>query len=473
MLHMPNLSDFSFFDFDGLMPHMERLSRRVEIRGGEPGVSVIENAVYVPGEQSGRTRRQRGALARGLTKPDTALIELAGELDEEVIYLGWLYDHYGHFLMRSLARAWFLSEVDRTVKVVFHHPSPARWRPAGWALQMLEAFGIPPDRMVTLATPTRLRRLIVPEPLFEPRSAADDNIVRAHEAMARPYRDVAARIAADVKPSAQPVYLSRRYLPSSQRLIIGEDELEDILRLNGFRIAHPERMPFKDQVRLVNSHTDIFSNAGSAAQNVLFALHAPRLHLLTHEHHFSPDYFMHRYLLGTPTTFINCLGTGGRPAFDWARVRMPHLLDTPRLLTYLAQKGFLTTPSGSSVKQPAERHAQYDEAWFHGYVRVVGHRMALPAVVEREALEFAAASWPVSLSLAQYYAARDVAQADGLAKQFATLAAVERNPDRLQRYRAEVEDVAPAIVRRCNAETARFVSNVVADRFLVDLKRRE
>jgi hypothetical protein len=339
---------------------------------------------------------------------------------------------------------------------------------------MLEHFGVSPERILTLEVPTRVRRLMVPEPLFEPRGFAEDHTVRAHQAMARPYQAVAERLAGDVQPSEQPVYLSRRLLPPSQRTIVGEEELEQLLRENGFRIAHTETMSFAEQVRLVNAHTDIVSNAGSAAHNVLFALHGPRLHLLTNGHHFSPDYYLYSRIAGAPTAFINCLNTSKRPMFKVARKLTPHLLDMPAIVAYLDQQGFLTKPAPiDHAGSATEQQARYDEVWLYGYLRALHRRDVLPREIEQEAQRVAPSSWPVSLALAWYYARRGAPHANSLARQFADLAATETDKDQLARYRAEVAEMAPTLARRCGPETAARLAKVAADCFDVDLERKE
>jgi hypothetical protein len=458
----PREGDYAFFGYEGLMPQMRQQMRRVEMRGGMPSASVIEQYVYMPMDQTGLQRRQRGALA---SQPASSSAAPEAELDEDVVYLGWLFNHYGHFLMQSLARVWFLTEVDPATKVLFHHPSAPRFQPTGWARRMLAAFDVPPERVLTLRKPTRLRRLIVPEPLFEPRATANDQTVRVHKAMARPYHEVARRIAGDVEPSPQPLYLSRRRLPSTQRAIIGEDWLEEVLRQNGFRIAYPETMSLEEQVRLLNGHAHIISNAGSAAQNVLFARNAPALHLLTNGAQFSPDYFMHHTVVGTPTTFINCLGLNGRTNFPKARKQTPHLLDTARIIDYLQQRGFLTHPIPA---RPTDLIAQHDEAWLYGYIQEIGQRAPLPPVVESEAMALAPTSWPVSLALARYLAPREPARVEDLARHFAALAAAERDEDRVHRFRGEVTEMAKVVARRCRPDTASRVRGVVADRFQSD-----
>ena len=296
-------SDFSFIGFDDLMMSVAETLQEVGIRSGPPQVSVIENAIFVPGAKVPTNDPEIGRFVHegGIVTQDGELVELAQTrrsgtrwgtrvlggvvepgvieparvIEEEVVYLGWCFQHFGHFLMESLTRTWILGDIDPSVKVLFHTKLPriaSGERALSAATQrILELFGIPLDRIIFPQEPTWLRRVIVPESLHELSYGS-------HEQFPRRYRQVASSIAGDATPSAQPVYLSRRLLPSHLRQIVGEFEVEEILRDNGFLIAYPETMAFEDQIRLINRHTDIFTTAGSAAYNVLFALHQPRLH---------------------------------------------------------------------------------------------------------------------------------------------------------------------------------------------------
>ena len=69
--------------------------------------------------------------------------------------------------------------------------------------------------------------------------------------------------------------------------------------------------------------------------------------------------------------------------------------------------------------------------------------------------------------LAWRYAANDPAREVGLAQRFAALVAAEPDLDRLEHHRADVGDLAPALVWRSKRETAEFVTQVVADRFRI------
>ncbi len=501
-------SDFSFHGFGELRRDELRRISRLGIRSDPPTASVIADAIFVPDQNASDPNRPK-ALG-GIVRPDGQPIENAQllrkggkhvsgltetiavtaerKLDEDVVYLGPLFNHYGRVLLESLARIWYLSEVDQSTKVVFSRTQEIL---VPWVFNLLAVFGVPPERILTLDEPTRIRRAIVPEPLFE-------QLYSAHGDMVRPFREVAARIAADVRPSQQPLYLSRRRLTSGQRQVVGESELEDMLRQSGFAIAYPESMTIEDQIRLVNGHADIFSSLGSAAHSILFALDQPRLHLLANRDNIPANYFLCSALADVPTTFVNCLGWGARASRKLERLKRgeessenleqspasdtalgpqaaPQLVELDRVIGYLHEKGFLTNQSPAAMLTPdfaASLLRRYDEAWFYTRLRrMISPKKSrkpepLPADLEREALEVAADSWPVGFMLALHYLrAGDSSRADMMANQFAALVAEESDGDRLAYYRGDVHRLAKQIVRASEPETAHRIRTILADHF--------
>ena len=498
--------DFSFHGFGELRRDELRKILRLGIRSGDPDVTVVEDAVFLPSGpaagngqpkygggivgrdgqpiETAQTHRKGGKRFSGLSQ-GTA-VEPDQEIEEDVVYLGLLFNHYGRVLLESLARVWYLDRVDPSVKVAFNNANATQAGYAPWLQELLSLFGISPERIVSLDAPTRLRRAIVPEALFE-------QFYSAHAAMVDPFQRVAARVAGDVTPSEQPLYLSRSRLSSRQRPIIGEAELEAELDANGFRIAHPETMAIADQVRLINGHTDVVSSLGSAAHSVLFALHRPRLHLLTSRDDVPANYFLCSALADAPTTFVNCLGGGGRVTANDERLNrrteslgngeksrpvdvdagpqsMPQLVDFSRAADYLSEQRLVKSRSRavSGVPNPALRN-QFDEAWLYARVRKATTKSSLPEAIEDEAVALAATSWPLSLMLARYYArAKDAARTDAMADQFVTLAEVEPDADRLAYYRGDVRGLVGRIARICRPATADRLNQIVATRFPVD-----
>lgn len=469
--------DFSFAGFDDLQRPLEQWLGDVGIRRGQPVATTVEDALFVPPSEVGRGEYEGALLTRDGGPIATAQAhrrygafgdQIIGTLrqpvpldhhrvvDEEVVYLGWYYGHFGHFLLESLARTWILDQIDPSTKVVFHVERASDL--AGVTLRMLAAFGVPLERVLLLDRQTRLRRVVAPEPLYEISYAA-------HERMPLAYRRVAATIVGGGDPAEQPLYLSRRLLPSIQRPIVGEFELEEVLRENGFLVAHPETMSFEDQVRLVNRHRHVFSYSGSTAYLPLFSVRPASLHVLTPGIPFQ-DYFLVSKVATAEATFVNCLRGENRPSHYF----LPPLVDIAAVADYLESRGFLRRRLRASLaSRLGSLQPRYDEARLYAYVLHGIRRDSLPPEVETEALDSARRSWPLSWILAGYYAPRDPDRTDELARNFAALVAEEADLARLAHFHQDVTTRSRRISRHCSAETATLLADVLADRFGIDL----
>jgi hypothetical protein len=110
-------SDFSFIGFDDLMMSVAETLQEVGIRSGPPQVSVIENAIFVPGAKVPTNDPEIGRFVHegGIVTQDGELVELAQTrrsgtrwgtrvlggvvepgvieparvIEEEVVYIGW------------------------------------------------------------------------------------------------------------------------------------------------------------------------------------------------------------------------------------------------------------------------------------------------------------------------------------------------------------------------------------------------
>jgi capsular polysaccharide biosynthesis protein len=479
--------DFAFRGFAGFEPALDAALAPLRLRDGEPAVAVVEDAVFVPASRAAATDPTHGRFAvdGGIVAPDGRSLEAAvvrrrgtrwgdrvlggvpdpaavqplATIDAEVVYLGWYFDQFGHFLLESLARAWVLDRVDPAARVAFHTVRAAI--PAGTRKRILESFGIPPERILAIDRPTRIRRLLVPDALYAISTGA-------HRRLPEPFRRVAAAATGDLPRTDQPVYLSRRLLPGSLRQVVGEAEFEDVLRENGVLVAHPETMTFEDQVALWNRHRHVVTTVGSAAHAVLFAYARPALHLLC-DGVPREDYFLVPKAAEAETTYVNALGRGGKPFID---NRTPVEVDIPAAAAYLEERGFLRRRLRSAIaaRRPPRSFA-FHEAWCYAAVLdVIPHGEPLPANVEREARDRAATSWPVSWILARYGAGRGE-QVDELVRRFAELAGAEADSARIARYHPDVASMAPRVAKACGPETASVLNSVLADTFGTTVER--
>jgi len=167
---------------------------------------------------------------------------------EVAVFGGYLYDHYGHFLLESTARLW-LPGLGDEVPVVWI----ANWTEtiSPWMHEILDLIGVGPRReVVTSAGPVSVGELALADPGFEFGAFM-------HHWHARRLQSVPCT------PMGRHVWLSR----SGLRPISGLDddlELEDHLRRAGWEIVHPETLTVREQVSLLGSATHVAGLEGSA-----------------------------------------------------------------------------------------------------------------------------------------------------------------------------------------------------------------
>lgn len=480
--------DFYFYGFTESDSILDQYVGGVGIRSAEPQVQLIEGGVCIPAvirSAEGQLEKRPAGILDGdgrrlalgrRASYDSELPSRVSELDEEVVYLGWLINQYGHFLLESLGRVWALNNIDPSVRVVFHAstvaiPKTLPSKKSNWIWETLKAFGIELDRILVLEEPTRFARILVPDPLYEPLSWA-------FQCAADPFRGVAKKVLDGklAQMRSEPLFISRSRLASSQRRIVGEYELEIALRRNGFRIVYPEAMSLEEQIITINQHSDIFAGDGTAAHNVLFALCSPRLHLLSDSRP-RLDHFLVPFVAGTQTSFIRCLGSGER-AFPQGTGRLfPQLLEPDVMTSYLVEQGFVkAAPQGRVQIKPEALRRDFDEAWVYARIRQTTKMLgkvptdpegqnALQDWEQHEALQIARSSWPVSLALARYYVGIEPSRVDELSNQYVALVSTESDRMRLAHFRADATRHALDVARACSPATAENVIAATAAQF--------
>lgn len=164
------------------------------------------------------------------------------------VFGGYLYDHYGHFLLESTARLW-LPGMGDDIPVIWI----ANWTEtiSPWMHEILDIIGVGQRRdVVTSAGPVSVGELALADPGFE------------FGAFMHPWH--ARRLqAAPCSSAGAHVWLSRSRL----RPISGLDddlELEERLRLAGWNVVHPETLSVREQVEVLGSAVHVAGLEGSA-----------------------------------------------------------------------------------------------------------------------------------------------------------------------------------------------------------------
>lgn len=185
--------------------------------------------------------------------------------------MGPLSAHFGHFLLESLQRAWYLTQADPTALLLFH-ASSEQVNLTSFARIIFSALDVDPARIRIAVNDVQVSRLILPASQFWQgiKASPGMGIVFDH------VREKILKGRASSQPTPAKIYFSRKGLsPESARgrpraVISNEDEVEALFRKRGYEILRPETLPFEEQVALVANATHVAGPSGSALHLMLF-----------------------------------------------------------------------------------------------------------------------------------------------------------------------------------------------------------
>lgn len=236
-----------------LVEHVERATLVPLALGPAPGTTIpFRIGAFGPdGNPVAAAVHYRAGLAAGA--PPFA--EAQENWDGDFVYGGQLWDHFGHFLLEGLSRAWAFAAL----------PGPILWqrraqhaRLQGWQQEIFDRLGIGGREHRVVDRPIRVARLAVP----------------AQGLVTRRFLHPLQEAALAVHPYGAPdpgrrVWLSRSGLPAGLARVEGEAAIEATLAAEGWTILHPEALSIAAQFAGLESAGVIAGFEGSAFHGLL------------------------------------------------------------------------------------------------------------------------------------------------------------------------------------------------------------
>ncbi len=186
--------------------------------------------------------------------------------DETVVYLGYLRKHWGHFLVESAARLWYvLDDIGGIDKYIFFIDENDDWSLSGNYKEFLSLTGIL-DKVELINEPTTYKCVYIPDRAFKRYDFYSDK-----------YKDIFSKIrknALDKRLNLTPhskIFLSRTHIKNIMKSEIGSDLIDDFFERNGFYIIHPQEISLAELIFYMCSADEVASISGSISHNILFA----------------------------------------------------------------------------------------------------------------------------------------------------------------------------------------------------------
>lgn len=241
-------------------------------RGWATQQQTVENAIIVPPPAQGFVQpagvlTQTGSyVASGALWRNGRALTIAPERPEGTVqqrggtwlWGGVLWMHFGHFLVESTARLWALDGLKDKIDGILFVPKRPRngAEVIGFQHDFVQLMGS--DAPVVCADqPQQVERLIVPGQGF-----GLGTLITGTDAFRAA---MAQRFAQDIAPDGpEKLYLSRSKLPVGRGNLVGEAELENNLRDQGYTIYHPEKHDLRHQIATYKAARHIVAAEGSA-----------------------------------------------------------------------------------------------------------------------------------------------------------------------------------------------------------------
>jgi len=194
----------------------------------------------------------------------------AQRLPGTFFYLGWLANHYGHFLLESLSHVWPLIATplgggELRLVAFSMDPDPFFGSPAEALTTALDRLEVDLTGIYPIHGPVIFERLIVPTPSFYLGRKLHGAPVHARVWDAIQRDSYAA-------PS-RAIYLSRKRYSlwgKIRRPMSNEADVESVFRRYGYEIVYPETLSFAEQLALYRQCAVIAGAMGSNVHNGAF-----------------------------------------------------------------------------------------------------------------------------------------------------------------------------------------------------------
>ena len=183
-------------------------------------------------------------------------------IDEEAVFLGggYVFQHFGHFLLEGVNRFWGLLDTKYQNKKVVITGYKNSGIP-GFAYKMLNAMGVANENIIVVHKNTKFKRVFIP-----PQST---NIgVYALPITKKVYNKITDALYDKTIQTYDKIYMSRGAINDNK--LFGEKQIEKIFAKNGYKIIYPEKLPIEHQITLVNNCKILAGVAGSALHLAFF-----------------------------------------------------------------------------------------------------------------------------------------------------------------------------------------------------------
>ena len=240
-----------------LLPAIKKDSKLLFGEGG-----VINQDGY-PIEDSFIRKGKENKLSFGITKKLNHKETYNNFLDDEYIYLGYINNHWGHFIVDFSTRLYFAKKYPSKKFIFLINSQEVKFCLISQIKRFIELLGIDFRNIVFLNKITKVRKLIIPVQSYHAEVYYSDEYIET-------FNTVIDNIQPTYKQKFKKVYFSRLKINNSINREIGIEKLDDIFNTNNYNIFYPENELLDNQIYILNNCVEFYAVIGSIFHNIMF-----------------------------------------------------------------------------------------------------------------------------------------------------------------------------------------------------------
>ena len=210
-------------------------------------------------------------------------------VNEDVIFLGALHKHYGHFILEGLARLWFCLRIKKQNYKFVYISTDGKDR----FLDFFKIFGIEKRNLKKITKPTKFKSVTIPEPS-----------IRLHDYCHLEYKKTIDKIKDNVKKSRiDKVYFSKENIKNNRAF--NEKSIRKVFSKNGFKVFYPEQLSVYKMISIIKGCKILVGTSATNIHNAIFMEDKESFICLNRSGHFHPIQTMIEKIRSLKATYID------------------------------------------------------------------------------------------------------------------------------------------------------------------------
>ena len=228
---------------------------------GEGGV-LDKN--YIPVKSSFIIKSKSNKIMFGITSNERIKKQKNIEyLEDEYIYLGYINNHWGHFIVDFCTRLYFAKNNPEKKCIFLVNEKIKNFKLIPQIKRFISLLGINLDKIILISNPIKVKKIIIPMQAYQSEVYFSDE-----------YVEIFSEVVNNIKPTyikkIEKIYLSRLKINKKLNREIGIEILDKIFKENKYYIIYPEKETLDNQIFLLNNCKEFCTVIGSILHNLMF-----------------------------------------------------------------------------------------------------------------------------------------------------------------------------------------------------------